>query len=145
MTHTPGLSARLRQATPEDIPAMHHVRMSVRENRLISGQITPEEYLEEIESTGRGWVVEVEEEIVGFAVGNRVNGNIWALFVHPDHEGRGYGRALHEAMIVWLRDHGPEQLWLTTDPNTRAHRLYERAGWRLVGSTPSGELRFELP
>jgi GNAT superfamily N-acetyltransferase len=98
---------------------------------------------ESIEKTGRGWVIESEGAIVAFAIGNAENGNIWALFVDPTHEHRGYGRLLHDTMVEWLFSRGLERLWLTTEPGTRAQRFYEAAGWERIGLTNSGELRFE--
>ena len=135
----------LRQACREDIPAMHAVRMAVRENALRSAAVTESSYVPAIEETGRGWVVEVHGEVVAFAVGNKVTGNIWALFVRPEHEGRGYGQRLHEVMLSWLFSQGVERAWLSTDPGTRAQRFYERAGWQYVGVLPSGEAAYEYP
>jgi GNAT superfamily N-acetyltransferase len=123
---------------------MRKVRESVHENRLTSTRIADADYLRAIGADGRGWVIEIQSKIVAFAVGNSVTGNIWALFVHPDHEGRGYGRRLHDVMIDWLFTQGAQRLWLTTDPDTRAQRFYESAGWRFVGRTDFGELRYEL-
>ena len=123
---------------------MHRVRMAVRENRLVSLVITEADYVTAIESTGRGWVVEAQDGVVGFAVGNAIDGNIWALFVDPAHEGRGIGRALHDEMVGWLATRGLRRLWLTTAPGTRAERFYERAGWKRAGLTAGGEVRFEL-
>jgi GNAT superfamily N-acetyltransferase len=134
----------MRQARRDDIAAMHRVRMAVRENRLTSTVITEADYNAAIEDHGRGWVVEAGGEVVGFAVGEARDGNIWALFVDPDHEGRGYGRRLHDAMIAWLRSRGLERLWLTTDANTRAQRFYQAAGWQHAGRTKEGALRLEL-
>jgi GNAT superfamily N-acetyltransferase len=133
----------LRQAVAADIPAMHRVRLAVHENRLASTVVTESDYAPAIEESGRGWVVEVEGQVVAFAVGNRTNGNIWALFVDPAHERRGYGRLLHDEMIKWLRGQGVARLWLATAPGTRAERFYEQAGWLRVGTTARGELRFE--
>jgi GNAT superfamily N-acetyltransferase len=133
----------LRQAIVADVVAIQRVRRSVRENRLVSTVISDEDVVEAITRTGRGWVIEAQHQIVAFAVGNAGTGNIWALFVHPDHERRGYGRLLHDTMLDWLWSRGLERLWLTTEPGTRAQRFYEAAGWQLVGSTDSGELRYE--
>ena len=83
-------------------------------------------------------------DLVGFAIGDAQTGNIWALFVHPDHERKGFGRQLHDAMLAWLWSQGLDRLWLTTEPHTRAQQFYESAGWILVGSTDSGELRYEM-
>lgn len=124
---------------------MHRVRLAVRENRLSSpDRISEADYVPEIEIPGRGWVIETGGEIVAFAIGNSSDGNIWALFVEPGHEGRGYGRRLHDTMVEWLGSRGLARLWLTTAPGTRAQRFYEAAGWRCTGPVSSGELRFVL-
>lgn len=124
---------------------MHRVRLSVRENVLSSpARISAVDYVQVIEVTGRGWVVECDGAIVAFAVGNASNGNIWALFVEPAYEGRGYGRMLHREMIEWLSSQGLQRLWLTTDPDSRAARFYAAAGWCEAGISPCGELRYEL-
>jgi GNAT superfamily N-acetyltransferase len=134
----------LRHALASDIAGIQRVRQSVRENRLVSGVISDDDVQDALERTGRGWVVESDGEVVAFAIGNRVNGNVWALFVHPDHERRGYGRALHDTMVDWLWSQGLRTLWLTTAPGTRAQTFYERAGWQRVGSADKGDLRYEL-
>jgi GNAT superfamily N-acetyltransferase len=135
--------ATVRAATPADIGGMHRVRLAVRENRLTSTAITEADYVPAITTTGRGWVIEADGVIVAFAVGNRASGNIWALFVHPDHETRGYGRQLHDAMLSWLWSQGLDRLWLTTEPGTRAEAFYASRGWERVGHNPDGEIRFE--
>ena len=134
----------LRVARASDIPAIQRVRASVRENRLVSTVITDEDVRTAIEDTGRGWVVVKAGEVVAFAIGNAVNGNIWALFVRPEAEGRGYGRQLHDTMVDWLWTAGLDRLWLTTEPGTRAQRFYQAAGWQLVGPADQGELRYEM-
>ena len=133
----------LRQARGADIPGMHRVRLEVRENKLRSAVVTEADYLPFLETHGRGWVVEEKGEVVGFAIGDARDGNIWALFVHPKHEGRGFGRQLHDAMVSWLWSRGLKELWLTTEPGTRAQEFYEAAGWQSAGKTPQGVLRFE--
>jgi GNAT superfamily N-acetyltransferase len=123
---------------------MHRVRIAVRENRLASSVITEEHYLPAIETTGRGWVIELDGTVVAFAVGNEQTGNIWALFVHPEHERRGYGRRLHEVMVSWLFSRGLAKLWLSTDPGTRAQRFYEAADWQFKGNLADGQALYEL-
>jgi GNAT superfamily N-acetyltransferase len=137
-------AAIVRLATTADIPAMHRVRTAVSENRLGDpSRITPSDYAAAISELGCGWVAEVSGALVGFAVGYR-SGNIWALFVHPDHEGCGHGKALHCAMVSWLWAQGLRKLWLTTDPGTRAEAFYRSQGWRSCGRVSGGELRLEL-
>ena len=134
----------IRPAVPADATAMHRVRLSVTENRLVSMALTEQDYVDAIQQTGRGWVAEVDGIIVGFAIGNAQTGNIWALFVDPGHDGRGYGRQLHDVMVAWLWEQGHDQLWLSTDSSTRAERFYQHAGWHQAGASGDREVRLEL-
>lgn len=136
--------ASVRQAFRADVPAMHRIRLAVRENRLTSSVIHEEDYFPQIETTGRGWVVEEEGAVVAFAVGNRDTRSIWALFVDPAHEGKGHGRQLHTAMTDWLFAQGIATIWLSTEPGTRAQRFYESAGWKFGRVLPDGERYYEL-
>jgi len=138
------MNVNIRQALPSDAAEMHRVRLSVQENRLTSVVLSEDNYVEAVVKRGRGWVVELQGVIVAFAVGDSSSGSIWALFVEPGNEGRGYGRRLHDIMVGWLWERGHDRLWLTTEPGTRAERFYREAGWERVGAVPSGEVRFEL-
>ena len=137
------MSAILRQADRTDVPDMQVIRMSVKENQLISMVIPDEAVIEAIEKTGRGWVVEEDDTIVGFGIANQDERNIWALFLHPDCESRGHGRKLLDAMTDWLWSLGDAPLWLSTDPGTRAEKFYEKAGWVKTALLDNGEVRFE--
>lgn len=136
----------LREATVDDIEAMHRIRLGVMENRLSDpSRVTSQHYRAYLERDGRGWV-EVEEGIVrGFAIADRTQRHVWALFVAPECEGRGVGQALLGAMTQWLFAQGAGAITLTTEPDTRAARFYLAAGWQSAGVAPNGELRFELP
>ena len=134
----------LRQASRTDIAAIHEVRMSVHENQLTRSVITERDYIDHLETLGRGWVIEIGDRIVAVVVGNACNGNIWGLFVRPEFERRGFGKRLLDTAVDWLWSQGLTQLWLTTAPGTRAQGFYEAAGWTPVAVTDHGEIRFEL-
>lgn len=135
--------SRLRPATREDVSGMHRVRLAVLENRLTTTVIDEADYIPAIESTGRGWVVECDDGIIGFAIANGETGSIWALFVEPSHEGRGHGKRLHDTAVTWLWSRGLEKIWLNTEPGTRAQGFYRSLGWTQVGATEDGEVLFE--
>lgn len=123
---------------------MQRVRLSVRENVLSDpDSISAADYVAALDDLGRTWVVEADGRIVAFATGYRA-GTVWALFVHPDHEGRGHGKALHAVMVEWLWSLGHRRLWLTPSPGTRAERFYISQGWRPCGMVAGGEVRLEL-
>jgi GNAT superfamily N-acetyltransferase len=138
------VTATLRQALRSDVREIMRVRHAVKENRLASRVISDDEVIQAIEKSGRGWVIEDRNTILAFAIGNAESGNIWALFVDPAHEARGFGRRLHDEMTSWLWSRGLRRLWLSTEPGTRAQRFYERAGWQNCGLLPSGEILLEL-
>ena len=134
----------VRTATTRDIQEMHELRLAVRENRLADPlKVQPADYQRFLTGQGLGWVLEHEGQIAAFAIADIHERNIWALFVRPGFEGRGFGRTLHDTMTAALFaiDHRP--LWLCTEPHTRAAKFYRAAGWREVGSELSGEIRFE--
>jgi ribosomal protein S18 acetylase RimI-like enzyme len=91
-------------------------------------------------------VAEVGGEVVGFvAVGaardEDAEGELFAIYVHPDHWGTGVGRALMQEGEAELRrlGHSRVVLWVLED-NPRARRFYERAGWSADGKAQKIEL-----
>ena len=68
---------------------------------LIPGLVTDEDCADYLVNRGKGWVCESNGEIVGFAIADLYEDNIWALFVNPDFEKQGIGRKLHEIMMDW--------------------------------------------
>lgn len=133
----------VRIAQSSDVTDMMRVRHAVRENRLTSTVISCADVEEAITSPGRGWVIERDGAVVAFAIGNAATGNVWALFVDPAYESRGFGRLLHDTMLDWLWSQGLTTVWLTTECGTRAQMFYETAGWLPVGAISCGEQRYE--
>jgi GNAT superfamily N-acetyltransferase len=137
------MSFKVRNARAADVPAMHRLRLSVRENRLLDPQrITEACYLPYI-SSGTAWVAETDSRIVGFAAVDGPERRVWALFIDPQSEGLGIGRALHGQMLGWAREAGIVRLFLSTEDGSRAVRFYERAGWQRCGTSWDGEVLFE--
>ena len=134
----------VRTAVREDMPGLWEVRYSVAENTLLPGRISDEELRLSIEEAGRGWVAEEDARILGFAIG-LLSGNVWALFVRPEAQGRGIGSALHSEMLAWFSQQGLSHLWLSTGTNTRARAFYEARGWQYAGQSGPDEVRLERP
>jgi len=135
-------SLSVRPATRADMPSLWEVRYAVRENTLTPGRIGDEELLRSIETEGRGWVAEADGRVLGFAIGLNT-GNVWALFVRPEAEGRGIGSALHAAMLDWFATQPLDTLWLGTDPHSRAYGFYLAHDWTPVGPHGADEVRLE--
>ena len=106
---------QFRLATVADIDAIFVVRFAVKENVLSNpARVTREMCIDYLDKLGRGWVCEVEGRVVGFSYAARADHSIWALFVLPDFEGRGVGKALLNAAVDWLFEIGAERVILST-------------------------------
>ena len=135
----------IRQALPADIPQMHKVRVAVRENILSDPtKITIKDYEDFLIHRGKGWVCEINNMIVGFAIVSVTDNNVWALFIDPAFERKGIGKALHDEMISWYFSQTDKTIWLGTAPDTRAEIFYRRAGWKQTGIRTNGEIKFEM-
>lgn len=134
----------LRRAMPQDIDQLIRIRGAVQENRLRDpASVTRADY-DWFVAHRRVWLAESGGQVAGFAAGDARDGTIWALFVDPAQEGAGLGRKLLAQVCDDLRADGHAVLRLTTDPGTRAARLYLRLGWEEQGLLPDGEMAFLL-
>lgn len=100
--------------------------------------------------------VAVTDRVVGFCHADTSDdsdwGEIYSIYVHPDHWGEGHGHRLLEAGESTLGSGGHERalLWVL-EANDRARRFYETHGWRLgqpirleeIGGVQVTEVRYE--
>jgi GNAT superfamily N-acetyltransferase len=142
----------IRQATPDEAEAV--ARVQVETWQAAYAHVLPRERLLGLSVADRAetWkrtpplVAEVNGEIVGFVSVGRSrdadgDGELYAIYVLPEHWGAGVGRALIEAGETRLRElgHGRASLWVLED-NPRARNFYETAGWSTDGTTRPIEL-----
>lgn len=105
---------------------------------------------------GRVLVVETSDEIAGFCALGPADqedwGEIYSIYLAPEHWGVGLGRELLVAGELALSEAGYERalLWVL-DGNPRARSFYERQGWELgkpirienIGGVDLTEVRYE--
>lgn len=81
-------------------------------------------------------------------------GEVYAIYVLPDHAGHGHGKDLMVKSLDWMRSDGftAAMLWVL-DTNTVGRDFYERGGWRLdtatkmddsFGGEPLHEVRYRI-
>lgn len=108
---------------------------------------------EQSESTRMNFVAVLGDEVAGFVSAGVCRdenvepstGEIYALYVAPEHWNTGAGRALMARGLAFLRerDFGAATLWVLRD-NPRARRFYELAGMALDGAAKIDQ-RFGFP
>jgi ribosomal protein S18 acetylase RimI-like enzyme len=121
-----------RQMQISDLPAALAVRLSTVENAITMEElasdygITPQSVSVAMKSHVKGWLCEASGRIVGFAMGDRSNGEVQVVAVLPEYEGRGIGKNLLTRVQTWLFSERHEEIWLLAnpDPNIRAHTFY---------------------
>jgi GNAT superfamily N-acetyltransferase len=134
-----------REATIEDIDNFMIVRMAVKENILNNPALVPrEENIAYLTKYGKGWVCEIDSQIVGFSIVGLTQRNVWALFVHPEFERNGIGGKLHDMLMDWYFNQTTEKIWLGTGPRTKAETFYKKRGWTEVGMHGNNEIKFEM-
>ena len=140
-----------REMTVADLPAVFLVRAAAKENTmplsaLKQQGITVASCTRQLASTHKGFVCEDGGLVIGFTMGDRSSGEVWVLSVWPEHEGQGIGRRLLKLVQDWLFAGGWQTLWLTTGVEpSRALVLYQKLGWKIVGTVPEGHsYRMEL-
>ena len=143
----------IRHATPADahrIGAVFDAAVSERWTYLgdLARQpmFPPEEWDKELaeHAAPNALLVAVDEtdRVVGFVAIHLPEGELYLLFVHPNHAGRGVGRTLLAAAHEVLRSAGCSEVFLYThEQNTRAIAVYEAAGYRRDGTVRESDFR----
>ncbi|MEW8975692.1 MAG: GNAT family N-acetyltransferase [Exiguobacterium sp.] len=136
---------RIREARPEDALAIARVHIDAW--RETYQGIIPDSYLAQLsyEKRTKQWeqtlvdqrvyVVELEDEVVGFAQGgpNRRDareGELYAIYVLRASQGQGLGKALFQRIIEDLAEYEAMQVSVLRD--NPACQFYERFGGRLL-------------
>ena len=119
----------IRPVSPQDRPWLAEtIGTAFGSVRLVSN-----EHLIEDASLLDGYVAEVDGRAVGCALVNEVDGDTELVGLVSTYRGAGVGTALLEAVVERGRQDGWKRLWLvTSNDNTEAIRLYQRAGWDWV-------------
>lgn len=135
----------IREAKIDDIPQIQIVRNSVKENTLSNpNAVTDEDCEVFLFKKGKGWVCEIDHQVVGFSIVDLKDKNVWALFLKPEYEKKGIGRKLHDIMLDWYFSQTKENIWLGTSSNTRAEIFYRKADWKEIGTHGDEEIKFEM-
>lgn len=135
-----------REIGSDDMRAIFDVRAATWHNdrgleEMAKLGITPDSVREMLRQSHRGWLCEADSRVVGFAMGNKTNGELWVIAVLKPYDGRGIGRRVLTLVEDWLLAEGWHEIWLTTDPDEtmRAGGFYRHLGWTDWKLEPDGD------
>lgn len=157
----------VRWATVDDAEGLAEVHVVTWQKAY--EHVFPDEFLTALDrgSRTRWWrkfiadgarvqVSETDGTVVGFCHADDSDdegwGEVFAIYVHPDHWGQGHGYELLAAGVSYLvgKGHDRALLWVL-EANDRGRRFYERQGWSVgkpirveeIGGVQVTELRYE--
>ncbi|WP_031467457.1 GNAT family N-acetyltransferase [Sciscionella sediminilitoris] len=154
----------VRAATPADAEGIAKAQIRAWQHAYTG--LMPEEFLRTLSVLDRAsdlrakltrtggvrTLVAVEKgTVLGFAShgpdrGEAGIGELYALYLDPDHWRRGIGTLLHTAALRELLEAGHREavVWML-DGNERARRFYEAHGWRADGARKQESIRGSPP
>src|SRR6478672_1763618 len=116
-----------------------------------SVRLVSNDHLIEDASLLDGFAAEIDGRPIGCALINEVDGDVELVALVSTYRGAGVGSGLLESVVERGKRDGWKRLWLvTSNDNTDAIRMYQRAGWewtefRRDAITRARERRPEIP
>ena len=107
----------------------------------------------ENEKIARPFVIYCDDEMVGFTMfafdEDYEDPNdrywLWRFMIDERHQGKGYGTAALQVIILYFKDHGADSIRLSTkDTNASALSVYRKAGFRDTGEMNGEEIVLQL-
>ena len=107
----------------------------------------------ENEKIARPFAIYCDEKMVGFTMfafdEEYADQNdrywLWRFMIDEKFQGNGYGTAALQAIIQYFRDHGANNIRLSTkETNTAALSMYRKAGFRDTGEMNGEEIVLRL-
>lgn len=157
---------KIRNIQPNDLKTVARIHCDCW--KIAYKDLLPETYLKSLtqESFERRWtnglsvnndvvrLVALEKSVpIGFIVGleNRTpekcpeaTGEIWALYVHPDHWEKGAGKMLFHEFQEVMKAKGHKKLFLwVLETNERGRAFYEAVGGRFYPATQDLDINGE--
>ncbi|MGV3503070.1 MAG: GNAT family N-acetyltransferase [Adhaeribacter sp.] len=126
-----------REAKSHDIEKMHAIRLADTDSSPQDQHLRQPADFHRLLESGKGWVCEVDGDLLGFALADLPQARVEALFVRPGVESAFICRMLHDMMTSWCFARGVPRLHSQPLPGVQA--FYLKAGW-----VKTADNRFEL-
>ena len=142
---------KIRALKKSDIEDILDIRVSTKENHfsmedLANVGVTSEAIAEWLDGSVKGWVCEVSDRAVAFAMADGKIAEVLVVACYPEHEKKGIGKKLMLKLHDWLWSINHDEIWLWSDPDPsiRAYGFYRKLGYQPTGKTKGNDEMLKL-
>ena len=146
------MEIELKELIEDNFKQCFELKVSSYQTQFIASNEESWNAAKEIAKTARPFAIYCNGKMVGFTMfafdEDYEDPNdrywLWRFMIDERFQRKGYGTAALEAIIEYFRDHGANNIRLSTKPaNTSAINMYRKAGFRETGEVIDGEVVME--
>ena len=147
------MNVELSGLSDETLNECFALKVGETQAQFIASNADSWEAAKENESVARPFAIICDEKMVGFTMFAFDEDNedpndrywLWRFMIDERFQGNGYGKAALQEIIRYFKEHGANNIRLSTKPtNTSALVLYRNAGFRDTGEMNGEELVLQL-
>lgn len=147
------MNIRLADLTEDNIRQCFELETASSQMQYIASNEDSWRAAKENEKIARPFAIYCNEKMVGFTMlafdeeYEDLNDRywLWRFMIDEKFQGNGYGTAALQAIIQYFRDHGANNIRLSTkETNTAALSMYRKAGFRDTGEMNGEEIVLQL-
>lgn len=147
------MNIRLADLTEDNIRQCFELKTASSQMQYIASNEDSWRAAKENEKIARPFAIYCNEKMVGFTMFafdeeyEDLNDRywLWRFMIDEKFQGNGYGTAALQAIIQYFRDHGANNIRLSTkETNTAALSMYRKAGFRDTGEMNGEEIVLQL-
>ena len=146
------MEIELKELIEDNFKQCFELKVSSYQTQFIASNEESWNAAKEIAKTARPFAIYCNGKMVGFTMfafdEDYEDPNdrywLWRFMIDERYQRKGYGTAALKTIIEYFRDHGANNIRLSTKPaNTSAINMYRKAGFRETGEVIEGEVVME--
>ena len=147
------MKIELRELTEENLQECFKLQVAENQKQYIDSNENSWNAAKENADVARPFAIYCDGEMVGFTMfafdEEYEDPNdrywLWRFMIDESLQGKGYGKAALEVIIQYFKEHGANNIRLSTkETNVGALSLYHRAGFRDTGEMNDEEIVLQL-
>ena len=147
------MKIELIELTEENMQQCFDLKVASDQTQYIASNEVSWKTAKENENVARPFAIYCDGKIIGFTMfafdedyedpDDRYW--LWRFMIDEDSQGKGYGTAALRVIIQYFKDHGANNIRLSTkETNTNALAMYRKAGFRDTGEMNGEEIVLQL-